>query len=483
MPGFQYPSAALPVVKHEDPRMRDDRRTTPPSFWLDDVSESPALRPALDGDIDADVAIVGAGFTGLWTAYYLLLHDPNCRVTVIDAKSAGYGASGRNGGFCDGIVHGLACVLRRDRDGAIALWRALFDAVDEVGRVARERGLDFGYDKGGCLQIATERVHEESLKRGMEDLYELGFDDRDYRWLEPDQVASMAVLGGQPAAFYTPHAAAVQPARVARALATTIEGLGATVHEQTRALAIEAGCVRADRGSISADFIVNATEAYGVGLAGRRRSIVPLYNYMVATEPLPPSTWEQIGMRNRVTVADGFRDLIYLQRTADGRIAIGGRGSTYSYGSGITVRAEHNEHIFGVLHGELQRLFPSIDAKVAHRWGGVFGVPRDMTPSVGLDRDTGLAWAGGYVGSGVACANLAGRTVADLVLDRQTDRSRYPWVRAPSQRWEPEPLRWIGVSIMLRLVRLADWCDRHAPAGSGVLDRIIARIAPDWEIG
>ncbi len=463
--------------------MSDGGTAAAPSFWLDDVSSPLVPRPPLDGDITADVAIVGAGFTGLWTAYYLLANEPTCRVVLLDAHVAGYGASGRNGGFCDAAIHGFGSLVERDREGAIALWRAMFDAVDELGRVARAQGLDFGYSKGGCLQIAGVPAHQESLKRDMDELRALGFDDHDYQWLAPEDVQERANLGGRPAAFFTPHAAAVQPARVARQLASAIEGMGAKLYEQTAARAIERGCVCTEHGRVSAPFVVNATEAYDVTLRGMRRSVLPLYNYMLATEPLPASAWDEIGMHDRVTVADGYRDLIYLQRTADGRITIGGRGSRYRYGSAIERRHEHDKPVFRWLNAELKRLFPTVDAKITHRWGGVFGVPRDMTPAIGLDRDTGFAWAGGYVGSGVAAANLAGRTLADLMLDRDTDRTRYPWARPPCPSWEPEPLRWAGVQIMLRLVHLADLSDRRVPAVARALDRLIARVSPGWEIG
>ncbi len=463
--------------------MNDGHSVAAPSFWLDEMSASLVPRAPLDGDITSDVAIVGAGFTGLWTAYYLLANEPTCRVVLLDAHVAGYGASGRNGGFCDAIIHGLRALVERDREGAVELWRAMIEAVDEVGNVARAQELDFGYSKGGCLQIAGLQLHQGSLKRDMEELHALGFDDQDYRWLEPGEVQDRANLGGLPPAFFTPHAAAVQPAKVARQLATAIEGMGAKLYEQTAAMAIERGSVRTELGTISAPFVVNATEAYGITLRDNRRSVLPLYNYMLATEPLAASVWDEIGMHDRVTVADGFRDLIYMQRTADDRITIGGRGSRYRYGSTIARRYEHDQRIFRWLSAELKRLFPSVDARITHRWGGVFGVPRDMTPSVGLDRDTGLAWAGGYVGSGVAAANLAGRTLADLMLDRDTERTRYPWVRPPCPSWEPEPLRWVGVQTMLRLVHLADCSDRRAPAVARALDRLIAWVSPGWEIG
>ena len=198
---------------------------------------------------------------------------------------------------------------------------------------------------------------------------------------------------------------------------------------------------------------------------------------MVATEPLDAATWDSIGLRCHETFADDRRMVIYGQRTTDDRIAFGGRGAPYRFGSGIDPATESNSDVHGLIVDTLVELLPQLaGVEITHRWGGVLGVPRDWRPSVGLDRSTGIAWAGGYVGEGVAAANLAGRTIADLVLRPDSPLVALPWVQHRSRRWEPEPLRWAAINGARRL---AGWIDaqeserQQTPRRASVLDRIV----------
>jgi glycine/D-amino acid oxidase-like deaminating enzyme len=249
----------------------------------------------------------------------------------------------------------------------------------------------------------------------------------------------------------------VHPARLVRGLARAVERLGVTVHERTAVSRIEPGVVATDRGRVRAEIVVRATEGYTAGLPGLRRVLAPVWSLMVATEPLPDAAWERIGLARRETFNDHRHLVIYGQRTADGRLAFGGRGAPYHFAS--RVRPEHDREpaTFDALRRVLVDLLPDVrDAAVTHTWGGPLGIPRDWCASVGLDRRTGLAWAGGYVGDGVSTTNLAGRTLTDLVLGRTTDLTALPWVGHRSRRWEPEPLRWLGVSAALRAMTTAD---------------------------
>jgi glycine/D-amino acid oxidase-like deaminating enzyme len=242
-----------------------------------------------------------------------------------------------------------------------------------------------------------------------------------------------------------------------RGLARAVERLGVTVHESTAVTRIEPGAAVTARGRVRADVVVRATEGYTAGLPGLRRLLAPVWSLMIATEPLPAEVWRRIGLRDRETFDDHRHLIIYGQRTADGRLAFGGRGAPYHLAS--RVRPEHDREpaTFAALRRVLVDLLPDVrDAAVTHSWGGPLGVPRDWCASVGLDRRAGLAWAGGYVGDGVATSNLAGRTLADLVLGRDSDLTALPWVGHVSPRWEPEPLRWLGVSAALRAMTTAD---------------------------
>ncbi|MFG1923700.1 NAD(P)/FAD-dependent oxidoreductase [Cryptosporangium sp. NPDC048952] len=431
------------------------------SLWLDGRTPGPAdRRPALDSDLAVDVAIVGAGFTGLWTAYYLAAADPSLRIAILEAEFAGFGASGRNGGWCSALFPASTARVAREhgRDAAIALRRALFDTVDEVGRVAVAEELDIDWAKGGTLTLAAGAAQEARLREELEDERQWGFSDSDYRWLSPDEArARVEVATDVRGALYTPHCAAIHPAKLARGLASLVVARGVQLFEGTRVTRLEPGRAVTAGGTVTADVVIRATEGYTPSLPGYRRAVAPLYSLMIATEPLPAWFFERVGWGARETLTDGRHLIIYAQRTADDRIALGGRGAPYPYGSRLRPEAEHDQEVFSALHRTLLEMFPGASgAAVTHTWGGPLGVPRDWHASVGLDRSTGVGWAGGYVGDGVATTNLAGRTLADLVLSRDTSLTRLPWVGHRSPLWEPEPFRWLGMSGGLWAMTSAD---------------------------
>jgi glycine/D-amino acid oxidase-like deaminating enzyme len=429
------------------------------SLWLRTCGDDLTPRPPLGTDTEADVVVVGAGYTGLWTAYYLATADPTLRVAVVEAEHAGFGASGRNGGWCSALFPApWASVARAGGPAAAAAtYRAMVDTVAEVGRVAATLPLDCGFLRGGTLALATGPAHVTRLTEHLADGRRWGITEADERWLPADEAAARLAVPGLLGAAYTPHCARVQPAALARGLARAVEALGVRVYEGTPALDLRPGVVDTPGGRVRAPVVVRATEAYTALLPGHRRTVVPLYSLMIATEPLPASFWEEVGWQGAETVTDGRNLLVYAQRTADDRIAFGGRGAWYHWGSAVRPSFDHSPRVFDALADALRALFPAArDAAVTDRWGGPLAVPRDWFPSVGLDRRTGLAWAGGYVGDGVATTNLAGRTLADLVLERDTDLVRLPWVGHRSPRWEPEPLRWLGINAGTWLAASAD---------------------------
>ncbi|HEX2051395.1 MAG TPA: FAD-binding oxidoreductase [Actinomycetota bacterium] len=428
-------------------------------LWLDTVPGGIVPRPPLPGDRDADVAIVGGGYTGLWTAYYLKRADPGVRVAIVERDVCGFGASGRNGGWCSALFAAShdAIARRYGRDAAIALQRALFDTVDEVGRVTQREGIDAHFHKGGTLAAATAPAHAARLRAEVAHEGSWGFGDDDVRWLEADEASAIVRTSRCYGGAFTPHCAALHPARLARGLADVVERMGGDVYEQTEAVALEPGVIRTRSHSLRAGVVVRATEGYTPTLPRLRRVLVPLYSLMIATEPLPRSFWDDVGWSNRATFTDGRHLLIYAQRTADDRIAMGGRGAPYHFASSVTDAHDREPSVFRELQRVLVSLFPAAaGASITHEWGGPLGVPRDWFSSVGLDRARGLAWAGGYVGDGVATSNLAGRTLADLILGRDGALTGLPWVGHRSRRWEPEPLRWIGTNLALRAMASAD---------------------------
>jgi glycine/D-amino acid oxidase-like deaminating enzyme len=430
------------------------------SFWLDTLGDPLDPRPGLPGDLDVDVAIVGAGYTGLWTAYYLTEADPWLRVAVLEADVAGFGASGRNGGWCSAdMAIGMAGLAARyGASAAVAMHRALADTVDEVARIADKEDIDCHYVKSGSLTLATAAPHVDRIRAAIAAEHSVGLTDDDVRWLGPSEARDLVAVEDLRGAAYTPHCAALHPARLARGLAEVVdEERNVHIYEGTPVVELGPRQVRTDAGRVRADVVVRATEGFTPRLTGQRRVLVPVYSLMLATEPLPRSFWDTVGWSGRQTLTDGRHLLVYAQRTADDRIAMGGPGAPYHFGSAVRAQFERDRRVVASVQRALVGWFPRLaDVAITHQWGGPVGISRDWHPSVGLDRDSGFAWAGGYVGDGVAASNLAGRTLADLITGRDSELIHLPWVNHQSRRWEPEPLRWVGINAGLRLARGAD---------------------------
>jgi glycine/D-amino acid oxidase-like deaminating enzyme len=421
--------------------------TDAPSWWWADLGGLPAPRPALDGDREADVCIVGAGYTGLWTAYELLRADPSLAVIVLEREVAGFGASGRNGGWVLGEVStGTRQRAAAGEAAVAALERAARETVDEVGAACRREGINCDFVKGGSLtvaQTAPQLARLRAAPRG--------------ELLAGHEANARVRVAGLRGARFTPHCARVQPAKLARGLAAASERQGATIHERTAALDIAPGRVRTPHGTVRARWVVRATEGYTAGLPGLERALLPLSSSMIVTEPLDDETWAQIGWEGCETLDDAAHAYIYAQRTADGRIAIGGRGRPYRFASGTDRAGEIPDATVRQLRARLTRLFPVLrDVRLDGAWTGVFGVARDWAAAVDCDRDSGLCWAGGYAGEGVAAANLAARTLRDLILGHDTKLARLPWVGHHARGWEPEPLRWLAVQTVYGAFRAAD---------------------------
>ncbi|WP_233551073.1 NAD(P)/FAD-dependent oxidoreductase [Amnibacterium setariae] len=441
-----------------------DARST--SFWLDDLAERGiddlAPRPALPGDVAADVCIVGAGFTGLWTAVSVLEREPDARVVVLEREFAGFGASGRNGGWVSALLPiGPAELARRHgADAARAMSLAIADTVAEVGRAAAALGIDCDYDRRGTFSLIRTAVADRAARDEQREAEEAGLP-------VPERVTD-ATLGS---ALFTGTCASVHPGKLVRGLARAAEARGARIFERTRATGIAPGRVTTTEGTVIADRVVVATEAWGAELPGIGRRILPLYSLVTATEPLPEAVWERIGLPRGATVTDFRHNLVYGQRTADDRLVFGGRGARYHYGSAIRPGYDRS----AIVHRHLERaavaLFPALDgARFTHRWGGPLGVPRDWHPFVSPLAGGRVVVAGGYVGDGVATANLAGRTVADLVTDRRTPLTALPWVGKRPPRWEPEPLRFAGVNAVIGSLSIAD----REEEATGVPSRVAA---------
>jgi glycine/D-amino acid oxidase-like deaminating enzyme len=446
------------------------------SYWWRALGGFPPRRPSLPGPAEADVCVVGGGYTGLWTAYYLAGLRPGLRIVVLEAAFAGYGASGRNGGWVTAELPGS-----RDRyaraggaAGVAALEAELRSTVDEVGRVCDAESIVCDFVKGGRLSVATAPSQLARMREGLTAIRERGEGDDVYQFLSHDATRERVNVAGALGGLYAPASARIQPAALAAGIAAAAERRGVEIYEATPVSAVEpagtrqAGAVaRTKFGDVRARSVLRCTEGYTAALPGLRRALLPMNSHMVVTEPLDGAAWQEIGWAASETLSDEAHAYMYAQRTADGRIALGGRGVPYRFASATDHLGMTDPSTVAALTGVLRRLFPAAaDAKIAHAWCGVLGVPRDWCASVTYHPASGLGWAGGYTGHGVAAANLAGRTLADLVAGERSPLTTLPWVGHRSRTWEPEPARWAGVHSLYALYRLADRLESPVPGGT-----------------
>ncbi|KOU17187.1 FAD-dependent oxidoreductase [Streptomyces sp. WM6372] len=446
------------------------------SFWYatDHTATQQPPRAPLTGHATADVVIVGGGYTGLWTAYYLKTAAPDLRVTVLEQKFCGYGASGRNGGW---LYNGIA---GRDRyaelhghQAALRLQRAMNETVTEVIDTAAKEGIDADVHRGGVLEVARTPAQLSRLKAFH--AAELAFGEADRELYDATDTRARIDIADAVGASWTPHGARIHPLKLVKGLAAACERLGVVIHESTPVTAIAPRRAITPYGTVSAPYVLRCTEGFTAALKGQKRSWLPMNSSMIATAPLPPEVWSRIGWSGSYTLGDMAHAYMYAQRTADDRIAIGGRGVPYRFGSRTDTDGTTQQSTIDSLTALLTSFFPILTGvEITHAWSGVLGVPRDWCATVTLDRTTGLGWAGGYVGSGVATSNLAARTLRDLVLGEPSDLTTLPWVNHRVRRWEPEPFRWLGVQALYAAYREAD---RHESATHTPTTTPLARLA------
>jgi glycine/D-amino acid oxidase-like deaminating enzyme len=428
------------------------------SWWLESAGDDLTPRPPLDGSREADVAILGAGLTGLWTAFYLQRRDPSLRIVLLEREIAGFGASGRNGAWCAPDLNISMGRLQRlhGTDAARAMQQATYDAVDEVGLATAEAGIDAGFHKGGELIVARGPHGVPSLEAALDEYTAFGFGDR-YALLDAAATAERVRIAGAQRSLFSTSAAVIHPGRLVRGLARHVEAGGGIIHEGTavtgyrpRDATGRAALVTA-RGEVRAPVIVLAGEAYLSELPPLHRQLVPLWSLIVLTEPVTDDQWAEIGWRDREVLASTRLSIDYLSRTEDGRILFGGRGAPYRFGSPIRPEFDRHEPTFEKLEGFVREWFPVLrDVRFTHRWGGPLGMPRDWHPTMAYDERSGIATSRGYVGHGVSTTNIAGRVLTDLVTATASPLTELPVVNHRSRNWEPEPFRWLGV-------RYAQW--------------------------
>jgi glycine/D-amino acid oxidase-like deaminating enzyme len=427
------------------------------SLWMDQLDEPLLARPALEQDLDVDVAIIGAGYTGLWTAYYLKCLAPELDIAIVEAQTAGFGASGRNGGWLMGNLLGEDRLLA---DLPAEQRRASFDLLhgipDEVRIVIEREGIDCNYRKGGVLYCAARYPEQEaSLRHYLDALYRQGLTESDYRWLNPEQLAQQIRIAKPYGGIYAPHVATLHPAKLVRGLARTVERMGVNIYENSLVTQWQSGGLSTARARVRSRWIVPAVEGYAATLPPLGRYQLPVQSLLVATEPLSAAVWDDIGLSRGQAFSESSRQVTYGQRTADNRLVFGARGG-YQFGGKL-------RHDFDLTASEVAlrrylfgELFPQLkNVRITHAWGGNLGMSRRFKAHMLCDQGSGIALAGGYGGEGVGASNLAGRTLADLILQRDTELVRQPWVIPQGgldalKAWEPEPCRWLGYNAIIR---------------------------------
>ncbi|MGY6498813.1 MAG: NAD(P)/FAD-dependent oxidoreductase [Microcella sp.] len=426
------------------------------SFWMADLGHVAVGEPLVT-DAEADVVIVGAGYTGLWTAYYLAERDPSLAIVVLEQHRVGYGASGRNGGWLTNSITGGhdSYAAKHGVEAVRDFQNELNATVDEVLAVCAREGIDAEATKGGSLLVARNEAQRRRIAK---------YVAHAEKWPEEGVIELSAAesrarvnVSDTRGGLWQPHCARIHPAKLAVGLANAVRRRGVRIYENTRVTDITQGLARTEHGTVRARHVLRATEGFTTRLPGKKRDWLPLNSSMIITEPLTDEMWAEIGWQGFETLEDLSHVYAYSQRTPDGRIAIGGRGTPYHWASRFDTDGLTDEATWSSLSALVREWFPVIgDVGIAHTWSGVLGVPRNWRATVQYDAVTGLGAAGGYVGTGVTATNLAGRTLADLVTGAETPITRLPWVGQRTRKWETEPLRWVATQVIYGAYRYAD---------------------------
>ncbi|RST77287.1 FAD-dependent oxidoreductase [Siminovitchia acidinfaciens] len=464
--------------------MKEENSGNAISYWLDTAKDDIKERPTLKESITADIAIMGAGFTGLWTAYYLLEKDPSLKIVIMDKGCVGFGASGRNGGWCSSkfSVSPATCIKRYGKDIARQIQLSMFDSVTEIERVIEKENINADWTLGGSLQIARGDHHLLTLEKAMATYQKLDLEEH-FQLLDQLQTDQRVRINGASGSLLSKTSAVLNPGKLVRRLAETLEQRGVQIYENSEVVKVVEGNGRKSpklvtrNGAVNAKHaIVLAGEAYMTQMRNYQRNLIPMYSLITLTEPLTEEQWSSIGWGGRETVGSTRLSVDYLQRTADGRILFGGRGQPYQYKSKISNAFDRHEKTHNALKERLYTWFPSLKGiSFTHDWGGPVGVTRDWTPNFLYNKKTKVASAWGYAGQGVSTTNLGGRIMSDLLLEQQTEVTKLPMVQHKSKKWEPEPFRWMGVRfVQSGLSRIDEKAELNgkAPSGKTLVERL-----------
>lgn len=419
------------------------------SYWLETCQDDLTPRSALSGQVAVDVAVLGGGFSGLWTAYYLLRDNPGLQVAILEKDICGYGASGRNGGWCSSR-YPLDAGTLADRYG-VEIGRktlqAMYDAVEEVGRVCEREGIDAEYRQTGILSLARGKAQLPAIQAAHRAYERLGFGEQN-RLLSAEAARAKVNATEVEGALHSPKSATVHPAKLVRGLAQAVERLGGVIYERspvTRFEPSQSPRLHTDSGVLVArKAIVAAGEAYLTQQPRYRRTLLPMSSLIVLTEPLSPAQWASVGWADGEGLGSQVNMVDYFTKTTDGRILYGSRGAPYHMHSNLD--QPWDAATARTMRETLIEWFPSLEGiGFTHSWAGYLGVSRDWTPTISFDPNTKVGQLFGYTGRGVSTTNISARILAGMITGKPTGLEFLPSVGNRSPQWEPEPLRWLGV--------------------------------------
>jgi putative aminophosphonate oxidoreductase len=450
------------------------------SFWLQEVAGDAPDAPPLAGTSKADVAILGGGYVGLWTAIRIKQHDPACDVAVLEQDICGGGASGRSGGFVLSWWPKLASLTRLfGAQEAVRIGRSSEAAAAEIQEFCRLHAIDADFRRGGWLWTATSAAQMGSWDAVLRLCERMGVDH--FRRLDPEQVAARSGSRAHRAGVFDPAAAIVQPAALARGLRKVALELGVRVYERTRVRGFTRRRpveIRADGGRLTAEKLVIASNAWSAGIRELRQSIVAISSDMVATAPIPDRLRE-IGWEADLAISDSQAMVGYYRLTRDGRVAFGKGGWTIALGGRIGESFDRNPKRAAEVRSDLSRYYPMLrDVPVTHEWSGPIDRTPDSLPLLGtLGGRPHIVYGVGWSGNGIGPSVLGGKILASLVLGRNDEWARHPLVGRRSRRFPPEPIRFLGAHVVRSAVARKERAEIEDRKPSFLASRL-AKLAP-----
>jgi len=448
----------------------------PDLWWLDSDPLEPEARSSLIGDVGADLGVVGAGYTGLWTALLAKERDPHRAVVVLEQYETGAGASGRNGGFCSAsLTHGFANGLRRFADEMPLIEEMGRQNLDEIEDTIRRYGIECDFERTGELRVAVEPwqlddlLEEARLRNEMGDHVEV---------LGRDEVRARIHSPVYEGAIFDPDGTAlVDPARLVWGLERACLSLGVTIYENSKVLSLEdvAGGVRVHTpyGAVTATRVALATNVFPSLVRAARKYVVPVFDYQLVTEPLTPEQRESIGWAQREGVADAGNQFHYYRLTQDGSILWGGYDAIYNFRGKVQRDYEFNAETFATLAGHFLKTFPQLAGiKFTHGWGGAIDTCTRFSPFWGTAHEGRVAYVMGFTGLGVGATRFGAQTMLDLLDGVDSARTRLSMVRRKPLPFPPEPFRWLFIRVTQWSIRRADDNEGRRNAWLKLLDRL-----------